>query len=337
MDKIKKRSDYSLGVSRRAGARTRKSDNELVSYTVMSLVLILFSLPMPLASVGSTLTRGTSWAVCLVCAALTIFTSRRFSSVVLISLLFTFVISSIGDPTVVAIIFGAILSCGLYAAAVAAANKIHIFFLISPPVISVILTYAVTSSVDLSLLSVIHLIPALAMGIAARRSIDRSRSIVIFAAVALAELLCVTLGYVYAQNGTLSTDIIEYAVEYLRGAIEWALTSAISRAGAAEINDGVMIMIRDTSNQMINLLAGLVTIAALTIGFFVQKIECALFESYEKDELFETAVMPINASLAAALIFVASHVLSYTSSASHAPSFLAIVSENISLVFLAGI
>lgn len=328
------RSNYSYRADRRAGTRARRSGNELVSYTVMSLVLILSSLTMPLASTGSTLTRAVAWSVCLVCAALTVFTSRSFISVVLVSLSFTFVISYAGDPTGIAIIFGAILSCGLYAAAVAAARRIHLFFLVSAPVISVTLAYLLTSSVTLSLLTVIHLIPALAMGLAARRSLDRSRSIALFAAISVVELLLAVAAYIYSQNGTLSADVIEYAVEYLRGGIEWTLRDAITRAGAVQIDENILLMIRQMSSQLINLLPGLLAIAALTLGFFVQKIEHSLFESYEKEELLEASSAPINASLAAALIFVAAHVLSYTSSSTHAPSFFAIASENLSLVLL---
>ncbi len=300
----------------------------------MSLALILFSLPLPLAATGSSLTPGVSWAVCLVCAALTVFTSRKFSSVVLVSLAFTFVISSLGDPTPVAIIFGAILACGLYAAAVAAAKRIHILFLISAPLISVALTYMLTSSLTLAVISVIHLIPALAMGLGARRLMSRSHSIALFAAIAVTELVCVVLAHIYAQNRELSAPVIEYAVEYLRGGIEWTLRDAIVKAGAVELNENILRQIRELSTQLINLLPGLVVIAALTLGFFVQKTECALFESYDKEELLNSSAAPINASLATALVYVAAHVFSYTSSSSYAPSFFATASENISLILL---
>ena len=300
----------------------------------MSLLTVLLSLTLPLASTGSSLTKTVAWVACLACAAMAVYTSRRFSSVVIVSLALTFIISYVGDPTPVAILLGSVIACGIYGAAVAAARRVHVLFLVCAPLLSVAVTYMMTSSIVLSAFSVVHLIPALAMGLGARRKKSRSHTVALFAIVSAAVLGGTVLLYVYVQNGRISRDVIEYAVEYLRGAIEYTLRSSIERAGAVEINESLILQIREMSTQLVNLLPGIVAVIALTLGFFVQKIACSLFESYGEDDLFEAASAPISASLTAALVFVAAHVFSYTSSASSAPSFFAIASENISLVLL---
>jgi hypothetical protein len=263
-----------------------------------------------------------------------VFTSRTLSSVLLVSLAFTFVFSSSGNPILLAIVFGAIVSSGLYSAAIAAAKKVHIVFLVSAPLLTLAAVYMFTSDLVLSAISLIYLLPAAVMGFAFRKKISRSGSIAIYAIVAVALLGCGVLVYVFLQNGKLTSDVIEYAVEYLRNGIEWALRSSIKNAGAVEINENLLIQIKEMSTATVILLPGTVAIVALSLGFFVQKMSCSIFGSYEKDDLFEIASAPISASLAAALTFVAAHVLSYTSGASYAPSFLAIAAENISLILL---
>lgn len=334
MDRTRNRSSYSYNGRDLSGARSKRYGNSLISYAVMAVLVVFFSLTLPLAVIGSSLTKGVAWVACLACAGMVVFTSRQFSSVLLVSLVFTFVISSLGEPTLPAIVFGVIMSSGIYSAAIAAAKKMHIAFIISAPLLTLAVAYVFTSDIAISAMSIAYLIPATVMGLASRKKISRSYSIAVYALVSVVLLGCGVLLYVFAQNGRLTSDVIEYAVEYLRAGIEWTLRNSIESAGAVEINNYLIIQIREMATATVNLLPGIVAIIALTVGFFVQKINCSIFNSYGKDDLFEIAAAPISASLAAALTFVATHVLSYTSGASHAPSFLAVAAENISLILL---
>lgn len=318
----------------RSTARGKRDENMLLSYTVMALAIVILSLPLPLAAIGSTLTKGVAWASCLVSAALTVFTSRRFSSVILVSFVFTFFISSLGDPTAVAIVYGAVISAGIFSAAIAEAKRIHLVFLISAPVIASLLSYVITDSIAVALAPAVVLLPAILLGIGSRRRMCRTHAIALFAAVSIIELLLVVSAYIYSQNGTINAEVIDHAVEYLRGGIEWSFRDAIAQVGAAELNENLLLQIREMSLTMINTLPGTVVMIFLALGFVVQKIAASLFESYDKEELLYAASEPIDASLTTALVFVAAHVLSYTSSPSSAPSFFAVASTNLSLVLL---
>ena len=79
---------------------------------------------------------------------------------------------------------------------------------------------------------------------------------------------------------------------------------------------------------------GLVVAVALTVGFAAQKAEHSLFERFELEKYQNESGATMKASLAAALIFAVAHILSFTSSPTYAPSFLATASQNISLLLL---
>ena len=322
------RAKYNTHTSQRTG------EKELVSYAVMTLSVILLSLPVPLSLSGSPIAKGISWATCLVCAALTVFASRRFSSVILVSLVLTFFISYLGDPTIAAAILGTVFFCGLYSASLAAAKGAHLIFVISAPILASGAALALTGSIILSLFPVMLTLPSLALGISSRRLHSRTHSIAIFCAVCIAELVSAVAVYIYTQNGSISRDVIEYAVEYLRGGIEWSLTDSINRVGAVELSDSLILMIREMAAYTVSLLVGVISVVFLTVGYFSQKIECSLFEAYEKEDLLNRSAEPIKASCMTAIVYLIAHVLSFTSGASHAPSFVSVVAENISLILL---
>lgn len=332
MDRIRNTGAFHARNNTRTAKRT--DEREFVSYFVMTLSIILFSLPVPLSVAGSPITKGVCWAVCLVCAALTVFTSRKFSVVILVSLALTFILSYLGDPTLVAVILGTVFFCGLYSASVASAKGAHILFVVFSPILASAASYALTGSVILSFFPAMLTLPSLSLGISTRRLNKRAHSMAIFTAVCIAELAAAVITYVFLQNHTLTSDVIEHAVEYLRGGFEWSLKSAIVSVGATELSDALVISIREMATLAVNYLPGAITVIFLTLSFFVQKIAGSLFDTYEKEKLLNQSAEPISVSSATALVFLASHVLSYTSGASYAPSFIAVVSGNLSLILL---
>ncbi len=298
----------------------------------MSLAVLLLSMPLPLVLSGSQYATGFCWAACALCAVLVILNSQRIMGIFIVSLTFTFAISYFGGPTLIAIAVGIIFSCGLFAAALAAANKTHIFFLSVTPLLPITLTYLITDDLTLSFLSTLHLIPALAMGLGARRKMSRTHSIALFATVGAVLMAAVALAYIYGQNNTLNIEIIRDSAEYLRGAINSLFDAAIKNAEATGVADALTLLTDDVAVLTVNLLPSIAFICAIAIGFFAQKVELSLFKTYEKDELLPMAEDPIIVSCTSALLFLAAHLLSFTTSASNTTSFVGIVSLNISLI-----
>lgn len=316
-------------------ARNQDGNNgNFLPYLCMALIIPVLSATLPFSLSGSSNADIMAWAACVLSVALLILTVKSFAAVAIAVLALTFSLSYLKDPIPVALILGTVLACGIYSAAVAAAKKQHIAFIVCAPLISFSLAYALTGSISLSLLSLISFPPALAMGLGSRRGLDRARAIALFTAVAAAELIAAVTGYVAWQNGGIDREIIENAIVYTQNGIEWALQVAIKNAGAVAVDETVLMEIRYMSASAINLLPGIVAVGLLTAGFFAHKTECAFFRRYEKFHLLESAETPITVSCTAALVFLIAHVFSFTSGASHAPSFIAIAAENLSLILL---
>ena len=312
---------------------TRNTD-AIPSYACMAVIIPLLSLVLPLSLSGSVAVTAIAWVACAISAAILILLVKSFGAIAICALALTFFLSSLGTPIPVSITLGAVLVSGLYSAAVAAAQKRHIPFVICAPLLSAALAYAMTRSIPLTLLSLIAIPPALAMGLSTRRKLDRSRAITIFTVVAAIELLCAVTGYILWENGTINRDIIENVIQNTRVYIESALQMAIKQAGNVEIDETLIMEIRFMSAYAINLLPGFCAVALLSLGFFAHKTECSLFGRYEKYSLLEASETSVTVSCTAAIVFLVAHIFSFTSGASHAPSFVAIAAENVSLILI---
>ena len=300
----------------------------------MVVATLLLSLTAPLLLSGSTYTTPVAWAACAVCAVLVILISKNFFTIFQIALIYMFAISYLGDPVSLAVIMGAILASGLYSAAVAAANRSHIFFLIVAPLLPIAVIYLVTGELTVSVLAALHFLPSLAMGLGARRSMSKTHTVALFAAVGVLIATAISLAHIYIQNGTLTFDIIDGAAEYLRDSISAFMDSALQNADLSKLEGALVLHPRRIAILAVNLLPAIVTVVALVFGFFAQKVTQSLFNIYGKDKLSESAKEPVSVSCTAALIFLAAHLLSFTTSASNTTSFLAVVSLNISIILL---
>lgn len=318
----------------RERARRQKDRKTLISYVCMAVIIPILSLVLPLSLTGSTAVVPVAWVACMIASAVLVLLVKSFGGIAICTLAITFFLSYLKDPVPVVVVLGTVLTLGLYSAATAAAKKKNLALVIGTPLLSAALAFAVTQSIPLTLLSLIYLPPALAMGLASRRGLGRTRSIAVFTAVAATELLCAVVGYIAWQNGTFNRDVIENAVIYLQRSIEWALRFAIERSGAVTVDETILIEIRALGTSAINLMPGLVTVAILTTGFFAHKTQCSIFSRCERDALLESSETPITVSCTAAIVFLIAHVFSYTTGASYAPSFVAIAAENLSLILI---
>ncbi len=318
----------------RETAKRQKDRKTMISYVCMAIIIPILSLILPLSLTGSTAIVPVAWVACMIASALLMLLVKSFGGIAICALAITFFLSYLKDPVPVVVILGTVLISGIYSAATAAAEKKNLALVIGTPLLSAALAFAVTQSIPLTLLSLIYLPPALALGLTARRGLGRARSIAVFTATAAVELLLAVLGYIAWQNGTVNREIIENAVVYLQNSIEWALRFAIERTGAVKLDETLLIEIRALGASAINLMPGLVTVAILTTGFFAHKTQCSLFSHFERDSLLESSETPVTVSCTAAIVFLVAHVFSYTSGASHSPSFVAIAAENLSLILI---
>ena len=301
---------------------------------MLCAVAVLCSLTLPLSLAEHGLATALAWITCIATGILCIFVSRKLSTVILLSFVYLFILPYMKSPIIIAIVAGFLAVSGIYSALVASSRAIHLPFLISTPILTYAAAFILSGDAWLSCLSLVAFPPALAMGLSAKVNRSRAFSIAAYASVAVAELLIAVFAHIYAKNGAVSLEIIENATLYLRDGIVWCLKGAITAAGNLPITESISIEVEALANETVNSLAGLVIAAALTVGFAAQKAEHSLFERFELNKLQYESGATMTSSLAAATIFAAAYILSFTSSSTYAPSFLAIASKNVSLVLL---
>ena len=303
-------------------------------FAILCAAVVLCSLTLPLSLAKTDIATALAWLTCTSVGILCLFVSRKLSTVIFLAIVYMFILPYMPSPIIISVIAGTLAVSGLYSALVASSGAIHLPFLISAPILTYAATLILCRDAWLSCLSLVAFPPALAMGLSAKVNRSRAFSIAAYASVAVAELLIAVFAHIYTQNGAISLEIIENAALYLRDGIVWCLKGAIIAAGNSPVTEGISIEINTLANEIVNSLVGLTVAAALTVGFAAQKIENSLFERFELEKYQNESGAAMKSSLTAALIFAAAYILSFTSSSTYAPSFLAIASKNVSLVLL---
>ncbi len=305
------------------------------TFLLLSLLTLPASLVLPLALSGNKLAEPLSFAVCIISAVLIFMISRRISSAILLSIILFFVLPYFPSPIPFAAVIGLITSCGSFFALTAAANTGLLFTALSTvPTLSYIISLLLTDAPIASLFSLVLFPPAAAMAVRIKNKGDRSGAIALFSAVLAAEILLSVLGYIFVKYGSVSLALMANEADMLYSSIVSVLKNAVISAGNAPLTEDLMIQIEGMSAEALNSLVGLAAITAIILGAISQKLGNSVFERFELEELLNASGAPIKASLASALIFSSAHILSLTSSASNAPSFLASAALNISLVFM---
>lgn len=315
---------------------THKNTDGISSINVilLSLLTALLSLALPFSFIDTEISALISWAVCIAAGILLILASKKISSIIILALIFTFVMSYVDSPASIALVIGTIVACGIFSATVSAVNGWQIPLLLIAPTVACAIAFFLTQSPLLTIITLAPFLPALAMGIIARRNENRTAPIAAFTLVAVVEIAIAVLSHIYMENGYLSPEVINDSARYFWSETVDMLTVAIESAGNVPVTDDILIQIRAMATELTNLLVGTLAASIIIVGFLAQKIQLSVFERFELEKLQNLGGAPIKASVAAAIVYTAAHIFSYTSSASSAPSFIAAVGANVSLILL---
>ena len=313
------------------------SNGDVLSFkqiSLLSLMSVLFALMLPLSAIISPATDFLSWIVCIVFGVWIMVTSRKFSSVILLGFAVTFFASYTGSAASVALVLGIVSACGMYSALISSAKGKQIILPILIPAITLAGTYVITASFELALFSLALFLPSLVMGIITRCGGGRVTSIAGFAITAMLELCASLIVAMYIFYGAASFEIINEAAGHFTALTEQLLTFAIESASEAALTEDISLFITEIAVEPTNMLFGLTCMIAVAVGFFAQKLQHTVFERFELEALQNQSGAPITASVAAALVYIAAYICSFTTGASSAPSFVAVVAGNISFILL---
>ena len=315
-------------------ARTYEDCFSLTQTVILSLITVLFALAIPVSVAITPVTDFIAWLICLAFGGLIVITSRRFSRIIILAFILFFFASYMGSAVSVASIVGIVSACGVFSALVSQARGSYIAFPMLIPAIAFACAYALTLEIALAVATVAIFLPSLAMGLALRFKQSRAKSIAFFAAVAALEIVGVTLLLIYLQNGYISLELIGSIADQFRIITTEMFTAAIEAASETAVSADMLLMIDEMVLEMTNLLVGLTCASIITMGYFAQKIQHSLFERFELESLQNESGAPIAASVAAAIVYVAAYICSFTTGVSSAPSFVAVAAGNISLILL---
>jgi len=301
---------------------------------LFSLATVLFALALPISATQTPITDFIAWLICFAFGALVLITSRRFSSIIILSFILFFFASYAGSAASVALIVGTVAACGVYSALASQARSCNIALLAIIPAVVFSCAYALTQEIVLAVAAIAIFLPSLAMGISLRRGGNRVQSIACFSTAAITETVIAALLIIYLENGYLSFELVGRIADNFRLITIEMFTAAIEAAGETAVSADIALMIDEMAIEMTNLLVGLTCAAIITVGYFAQKIQHSLFERFELESFQNESGAPIKASAAAAIVYVVAYICSFTTGASSAPSFTAVAAGNISLILL---
>ncbi len=324
--------------TRSAAHKSNISDRGKLRQTIPAwafMLLLLLALPsaliLPLSLSNNSHEIPFSWAVCILSGIITLFISRRTSTTVIFLILCFFIIPYAPSPVPFAMAIGLCIISGIYSSLTAASRGTHALMLIASPALAFVISYILTRDGLLSLSALIPFPPALAMGLISRRKQSRAASTAAFAGVLLSELILLISAQLLSKHGTVSWDIIRSEADLLQSNMVTSLENAVVAAGNTPLTAALSLEIEDMIYQLMNSLVGAAIATAITFAAIVQKTAHSVFERFELEELQNESGSPIRTSVIAALVFTVSHILSFTSSASNTPSFLAVAALNINI------
>ncbi len=314
----------------------RKNCNKIFTrFAIFSFICLALSLTFPLICIGGESVGLLTILLSLISGAVILYTSRSFLGIVVVGLFYFAVFSFTGSTAVPALAVSTVALCGIYSALVAETSLPQTSVAVALlPITSFAASFALTGELFISLVPMAAFIPAFVSGITARRNGGRKDVISAFAAAAAIELILASAAYIHIKNGALSPEIIKSSADYLRASTAELLKTAVLRTGNVPLGDEIISEIALLSGEMINCLPGLFAILLLTAGFCVQKIQHSLFERSELEELQNKSGEQLRASSLSALVFIFSHICSFSSGASNDGSVFSYTAMNISLILL---
>ena len=271
-------------------------------------------------------------AACVVAAVATVFISRKISTLIIVALLFTLIIPAVKDVGLLAAILGFTVGSGLLSILFTTEKGARILIPPAVPFIAYPAALLLTGSPVIALLALSPVIPSLFMGMATRRKKSAAASISAYALSFALQSLLVLVTLLLIKHRALSPEIVADEMSTVKSTLVELAEYAIERAGNVTLNASLSREISALANIAINSCVGLFALVALSAGFISHKLKCAALELYSFDELIECAGR-IKAGMAASAIFAISYLLTFTTGASAGPSFVAVVAQNLCLIF----
>lgn len=309
-----------------------------LSYTccfMLSVTALLFSLLIPLL-LGNSQTHLEiwAWAMTVVCVLFVWFLVKKIRWTFLTVLLSLMFISFSGSPLIPAMLLGAVVGVCAYSTLVCACGKKNLSFVIITPLLIYAAAYVLTLDPVKSIYSLVFIIPALALGLASRAESDLNRSVLVCTVATIAPLIAFFAISTYSRYGGFSLAAMTSAAADIRAFFGDFVKEYVSFVGKTEITAAIHSEIAELVNSYVNLAPGLIVAICLSISFVIHSLKNDLLENQGYDQKALVKSRTLSVSAVTALVFLASHIMSFTTDASNNTSFIAVVFGNISFMLI---
>ena len=278
-----------------------------------------------------------SWLCCMLCASVMFITSKKISHAIFKALGLALTLSFFGYPMIPAIIFGGVISVGALAALICSAKGSRISLIVSLPVVSYALSFAVTADPLIALSALSVYLPAIPIGLTSRFKGTMTTSTVAGASVLSAMIAGLAALTLYGLYGEISAAVIDSIIEEFT-----AMTIAYTKESFALVEgveytpaiEKALILGIDTT---VNILVGLVIALCTCASYCAVKLKNNLFSAYGVDEHLSVAATTLSVSISAAAIFSLSFVLSFALDSANRSSLLAVICTNVCIILAPGL
>lgn len=302
-------------------------------FVIVSTSVLAYTVCLPLVLKNSLLAIPTAWIVCLLCALTVLMTARKLSVIAIVFILGFFPISYTGQPIVTAVFFGAIICLGNGSAAICTSRgfKSILFFLL--PLLSYTLSYVIILDPVYSLASLIPYLPVFAMGLSCRFGAEKKTSIIVAATFIVATIIGLVAVYIQNVYGTISKEAITAACsEISRSYINMTEKALIAAGG--EVDPSFHMQLQAMTDLLINSAFGLTVSICLVAVYLAFGIQYRIIEICGICRSMTANMTELSASVTAALIFIISHILTYTTNNSGEISIAAVVGMNLCYILM---
>ncbi len=299
---------------------------------VLSLTVILTSLTLSLFIAGFTdASLITAWGTCLLCSVVMFTTSKKISQAVWKTLGLALAVSFFGYPVIPALIFGGIISIGAFSALVTSAKGRGLLVPFLLPIASYALAFTIIGDPLVSLSAPIAILPAVPMGITARKKAGMTTSVVASAAVMLSLAIGTAALAVFLNYGELTEGAVRLAVSDITNLVFASTEDALASFEGIEYTEAIRNEMTLAVETYVNSAIGITMATCVTAAYAAIRIQHSLFDAYGLDEHLSSQTTTVTVSLAAVGVYALAYVLSFSLDSSNGLSIVGAVSGNICL------
>ena len=286
------------------------------------------ALAVPVVGSGTLISDLCAWVICFIALAYLILSTKRFVIRAACIFICSLAFAAFGSIVPVALVLGPIFSISLGAFAISRAKRYAIIPALAIPISSYALAFALTGDVIISLASLSFVPVLIALGIANRKKISKTPACIV-GAVAYTVIAITAIGlYLFSEYGGVSADVIRLASSALATTLNQYVEASIIAAGNTITAEATQSL-KSLTDQLINTLAGCFAAYAFAISYTCQSIIISL-SARDGEDIKKRCYVTCDST--AALLFIASYLASFTTSASGGTSLLAVIGMNISII-----